>query len=268
MEFKLIILAIIQGVTEFLPISSSGHLNFLSYFMHLESMLFYFLVLHVGTAFAALWYFRKDIWDILRGLWDFIRRKATQDSKDSVRWVVLILIVSAPTAVAGIILRDHIESNSLLSLGAAWLATAGFLFLTKNHSGGKKDLHDFTYLNAFIVGLAQSFALIPGISRSGATIAAGLLLGATPFFAGRLSFLASFVAIFGAMLLEVISYIRQDIAMIPASQIITGLLVSFTVGLLSLRFLINLLSKGRLYLFSYYCFAMGAISIALYFINL
>ncbi|MGL4676412.1 MAG: undecaprenyl-diphosphate phosphatase [Brevinema sp.] len=269
----LIFLAVIQGITEFLPVSSSGHLNLISFFVPLpgEHLLLYFLVLHAGTSCAAIYFFREDIFHILKGLWKFDTK--TEDTCHSIKWLLLIICVSIPTALIGIPFKSSIESlgQNLLFLGIAWIVTASILLATKYISfqkdNQKNNLAEFTYQQAFFVGLAQSCALIPGISRSGVTIAMALFLGASPRFSGRLSFLASFVAIFGALLFETIDYISLGTSDVSLFPLITGFLVAFIAGLWSLKFLMSLLSHGKLYLFSFYCFGLGILSIILYFLR-
>ncbi|MDK2819083.1 MAG: undecaprenyl-diphosphate phosphatase [Spirochaetota bacterium] len=261
MLLELIFLAIIQGITEFLPVSSSGHLNVLAHFISFnqQHLLLYFLVLHAGTSFAAIYFFRKDLYIIFLGLWDFVNKKNTQESKDALKWIQLIIMVSIPTAIVGITLKSFIENqgSNLLIVGIAWIITAIILFSTKFFISKKIDLSTFTNKDAFLVGLAQSVALVPGISRSGSTITMALLLGATPSFAGKLSFLASFVTIFGALLLETLDYIKQGNSTLSYSMLFIGFIVAFIVGLMSLKFLINILKNGKLYLFSVYCFIIG-----------
>ena len=262
MLLQLIFLAIIQGITEFLPVSSSGHLNVLAYIVSFDqqNLLLYFLVLHAGTACAAIFYFRQDIYGIILGLWDFVTKKDTEQAKNAIKWVQLIIMVSIPTGIVGITLKKSVESlgSNLLVISIAWMVTAVILYATKFVVSKKLDLTTFTYKDAFLVGLAQSVALLPGISRSGSTIAMALFLGATPTFAGKLSFLASFVAIFGALLLEVLDYIKVGDSTISFTYLFIGFVVSFIVGLLSLKFLISILKHGKLFLFSVYCFIIGA----------
>jgi undecaprenyl-diphosphatase len=261
MLFTLVILAVVQGLTEFLPVSSSGHLNLISHFFALDAsnMLLFFLIVHAGTACAALFYFRKDIIDIILGFFDFITKKDTPRVKDAFKWSALVLTVSLPTGIIGITLKSHVEQlgTSLSNLGIALVVTAFILLATKYVKTKNLDLHSFGYKEAFLVGLAQSFALMPGISRSGSTIAMALILGATPLFAGKLSFLASFVAIFGALLLEVLEYMKEGKEIFPISYLIISFIVSFLVGLFALRFLMKILSHGKLYLFSLYCGVLG-----------
>ncbi|MGL4394506.1 MAG: undecaprenyl-diphosphate phosphatase [Brevinema sp.] len=262
MLWMLIFIAVVQGITEFLPVSSSGHLGIVAYFFQFytpETLLF-FLVVHAGTACAALYFFREDILNILIGFKDFFQRKDTPQKNDAFQWTLLIITVSIPTAIVGILFKDFIEGIPEyfpMIIPVMLMVTAFILLLTKFVKTNNKGLHDFTYKHAFVVGLAQSFALFPGISRSGSTIAAALLMGATPFFAGKLSFLASFVAIFGALLLEVLSFLKDGMIGLPLYYFAIGFVVAFLVGLWSLKFLIKILNNGKIYFFSIYCFVVG-----------
>ncbi|MGL4560689.1 MAG: undecaprenyl-diphosphate phosphatase [Brevinema sp.] len=262
MFWILMLIAVIQGITEFLPVSSSGHLSIISYFFKFETpeTLLFFLVVHAGTACAALYFFREDILNIVHGLFDCIQKKESSSKKDALQWINLIIFISIPTAIVGLTLKDWIELLPYeypIFVPIMLLITAIILLSTKFVKTNNKNLHDFTYKQALIVGVAQSFALFPGISRSGSTIAAALLLGATPYFAGKLSFLASFIAIFGALLLEIFSFIKNGSLGLPLYHFIVGFIVSFLVGLWSLKFLIRILNNGKIYFFSLYCFIIG-----------
>lgn len=269
MLVTLILIAIVQGITEFLPVSSSGHLAIIAKFLHFETSetMLFFLVVHAGTAVAALYYFWNDIMNILLGIKDLLTNKKTNLSQDAIKWIILIFMVSLPTGITGIFFRDVIENLGANPLGIpiALMITAIILLITKFTKSRNLDLSTFTYKQAFLVGIAQSFALMPGISRSGATIAMALILGATPLFAGKLSFLASFVAIFGALLLEIVDFIKLGSLELPLYDFIIGFVIAFVVGLWALKFLIKILSDGKLYLFSFYCFAISCILWILYF---
>lgn len=272
MLFILIFLAVVQGLTEFLPVSSSGHLSLISYIFSLDmsNMLLFFLVVHAGTAVAALFYFKNDIMNILIGLVDWVQKRKTSRAEDSLKWILLIFMVSLPTGIIGLTLKQPLEQlgNNMLNIGIALIVTAIILLRTKFIVSKNYDLHSFSYKSALLVGFAQSFALIPGISRSGSTIAMALFLGATSLFAGKLSFLASFVAIFGALLLEVFDYMQSEVVVFPLYYFIICFFVSFCVGLYALKFLMRILNHGKLYLFSPYCFLLGFGVILYYFIKL
>lgn len=271
--FELIILAIIQGLTEFLPISSSGHLNLLSYFMNFgtENLLLFFLILHAGTSFAAIYFFRKDIINICIGIGEIIRGRQTSNADDTRKWILLIACISLPTGIVGILFKSSIEKlgQNLLFLGSAWIITAIILWITKFYSKQEENINTFSYKKAFLVGLAQSCAVMPGISRSGSTIAMAMFLGATSQFSGKLSFLASFVPIFGGLFLEIIDLIRQDVVIkLPIMYLVVGFIVSFLTGIVALKILMKILTHGKLYIFSIYCLLLGISVSFLYFIKL
>jgi len=271
MLYILIIISIVQGITEFLPVSSSGHLTILAHFFNFytaETMLF-FLVVHSGTALAALYFFREDILKILIGMKELCFHKNTKLSQESLKWILLIFMVSLPTGIIGILFRHDIEKlgNFPLTLPIAFAITAVILLITKFVKSKSLGVMTFTYKQAFIVGIAQSVSLLPGISRSGATIAVALVLGATPLFAGKLSFLASFVVIFGALLFEILDFMKDGNLTLPIEYFIIGLIISFIVGLWSLKFLIRILNSGKIYFFSFYCFSLSLILWILYFLR-
>ncbi|MGL4387940.1 MAG: undecaprenyl-diphosphate phosphatase [Brevinema sp.] len=262
MLWILILIAIIQGITEFLPVSSSGHLAIIAHFFDFQTpeTLLFFLVVHAGTACSAVYFFRQDIINILLGFGDLLQKKESEQKKDALQWTLLIISVSIPTALIGFYFKDFIgvlPNNNPIIVPVMLIITAIILLMTRFTKVNHKTLHDFTYKHAFVVGLAQSFALFPGISRSGSTITVALLLGATPYFAGKLSFLASFVAIFGALLLEVLSFLKEGMVGLPIYYFGIGFVVAFFIGLWSLKFLINILNNGKIYYFSIYCFIVG-----------
>ncbi|MGL5720805.1 MAG: undecaprenyl-diphosphate phosphatase [Brevinema sp.] len=257
----LLVLAVIQGLTEFLPVSSSGHLVMISTLFSLpqnNDIILYYVLVHAGTACAAVFFFRKDILHILLGLKDILTAKKTLKASFALKWIGLVLVVTIPTAVTGIFLRHQIESLSFpLLVPAGLVVTASLLLWSQKRRQATHGLglSGFSLMSAFWVGLAQSCALLPGISRSGSTIAVALLLGARPVFAGKLSFLASMTAIFGALLLEVISVAKTGV--MPPLQFGLGFVVAFGVGVLSLGFLMTVLRTRKLHYFAYYCFAVA-----------
>lgn len=257
-----ILLAVVQGLTEFFPVSSSGHLYLFSLLFGQEkSNLLYVLCLHAGTALAALCFFRREIWAILRGLADFFLKKNTLRSHYALKWVGLITMVSLPTLIAGLILRNYIESLSVWT-PFMLIITGTILWSTQFARNKHLSLRNFSFKNAFLVGVAQSFGLLTGISRSGITISTALFLGATPKFAGKLSFLASFVPIFGALFFELFHVPVQELSV--SWKILTiGFVTAFFVGLFALRFLMAVLNSKKFYLFAYYCFAVAITAIAL-----
>lgn len=257
-----ILLAVVQGLTEFLPISSSGHLYLFSRLFGQEKLdLLYTLCLHAGTALAALCFFRREIGAILRGLVDVFLKKNTVKSYYALKWVGLIMMVSLPTLAAGLILRRYVQHLTVWT-PLMIMITGTILWSTQFVRNKHLSLRNFSFKNALLVGIAQSFGLLPGISRSGITISTALFLGATPKFAGKLSFLASFVPIFGALFLELAHVPVKELSL--SWKILTiGFVTAFFVGLFALRFLMAVLNSKKFYLFAYYCFAVAITAIAL-----
>lgn len=234
------ILGIVQGFTEFLPISSSAHLIFTQYLLGLKENFFYFdLFLHAGTLMATLIIFYKELWKLLF----------------SPRAITLIICAGIPTAIMGFILKDVIDSIWTLKISCISLFVTGvMLWLTRKVP--KKSTPDelfstITYQKAFLIGLAQGFAIFPGISRSGATISAALFCGTGRKDAGSFSFLLSIPSLIGAFGLKFIGTSGDHFP--QASLLLMGFLFSFITGVIALSFLLKLILKGKFYVFSYYC---------------
>jgi undecaprenyl-diphosphatase len=264
-------LGFVQGVTEFLPVSSSGHLViFQSLFGMDEPQVFLDVMLHIGTLAAVFIVFRKDILEIARAaLRIAATRKIGETSAD--KMLAAIVVGSAPTAIIGFLFAEQFEKMfaSMTSVGVGLLITGCLLMLTEwrarealaratNGSGGLRCLQ------AAVIGVAQGIAITPGISRSGSTIAVALLLGVPREMAARFSFLLSIPAILGALLFELKDYspaggigVAGDL---PA--ILAGTLVAAGVGIVSLRILLRIVEQGRISLFAYYCWLLGLLAIA------
>ena len=233
--WKVVLLGVVQGVTEFLPISSSGHLALLQNILSFKNMPVVFdALVHGGTLLAVLVYFWKDI-------------KKDISKKDV--WIPVIL-ATIPTAVFGLLFKDIIEASfsSPKIVGICFIITALILFLTRF---SKEKVECVSPKHGFLIGLFQCLALFPGISRSGATISCALYLGVSREEAGRFSFYIFIPAVLGALFLEL-----KGCPNIPRSFLL-GFFVSFTAGLVALKFLMKLVKKGKLYLFSFYCFILG-----------
>ena len=265
---KTLLLGIIQGLTEFLPVSSSGHLILAQTFLGVTdpheagaSAMLLEVVLHVATGIAVLYVFRKDIMGIITGCVskDAILRK---ESLTYSGWVILATI---PAAFVGIFFKGYINPlfDTTQGPGAAYLAsfmlfvTATLLFLSsikKTDTDGK-----LTLLRVLAIGIMQAIAITPGISRSGSTIAVALLVGVSRTEAGRFSFMLALPAIFGAALLES-RYIESWGALLSINMI-AGFIASFAVGIVALKFLLAFIKKGKLHYFGYYCAAAGVVSL-------
>ncbi len=248
-----ILLGIIQGLTEWLPVSSSGHLAAAKEFLNLQPPLIFYALLHVGTLSVVVTFFRKDILKILRAV-------AKGDFKsENGRFGISIIIGSVPTAAIGYVFKEFLESsfNDLLIVGSALLVTGFSLFVSGHREGNKK----LGFADSLLVGLAQGAALIPGLSRSGVTISTGLLRGVDKEKVFRFSFLLSIPAILGATFLEF-----KDLNIFIDSQdmaaAILGVTASIIIGYLSLNVLRKLIIEQRFHWFAVYCWIAGLILIA------
>ncbi len=255
-----IFLGIVQGLTEFFPVSSSGHLVFFqSLFGLKEPPIFFDVMLHVGTLLAVVIYLRKEILQIIQGLWAVLRGKS--EGRDGLRMFLWMVVASVPTGVMGIVLKDWFESVFARPrfVGLMLLVTGLILWLTRRVKGEGKDIRKMRWLDALLIGVAQGVAIIPGISRSGSTISAGLFLGLDRVLSGKFSFLLSIPAILGAALLES----RKVVSAGDVGTILIGTGVACVVGYFSLKILMKIISIGKVSHFSYYCWAMGVLMLLL-----
>jgi undecaprenyl-diphosphatase len=243
-----ILLAVVQGITEWLPVSSSGHLVLTQHFLGLSPPLIFDVLLHFGTAFVVFVVFWDDIKAILKAI-----AKGDFTSEEG-KLALLILIGSIPTAFIGLFLNDFIESLflNIQAVGGALLVTGVVLFLTKDRTGEREP----SYRDGILIGLAQGAALVPGISRSGSTIGVGMLLGIERQKAARFSFLLMLPAVLGAGFLEAGDINSSEIGL---DLMILGVLVSVIVGYISLQYLLRVITAGRFHLFAYYCWALGVL---------
>ncbi len=248
------LLGILQGLTEFLPISSSGHLVILQEWLGFdEPELLFDAALHLGTLIAIVVYFRRDLLGILRGL------RGEEAHRDSARHIVLLIVAgSIPAVVAGLFVALFLENMfSSTSLVGGTLILTGVVLHSVRHRAleGGREVEGMTFRDALLIGIAQALAIIPGLSRSGLTISAALLLGVERSTAARFSFLLAIPAILGANALEVVlQYHHNDIGALP---FLTGILTSTVVGYLALRILVKALHRGKFHLFSYYLWPLG-----------
>jgi len=247
--FQAIFLGAIQGITELLPISSSAHLLLIPKFLNWEgSGLFFDVSLHIGTLFAVIYYFRKDLKEYSVAFFTSIKNKKTESSKERIAWYILIATI--PGILGGFFLEDFAETLFRhpqitvfsLSLGAI------FLWFTDNHIKSKKNIEDINFKSSLIIGIGQTLSLIPGMSRSGITMSFGMLYGLTREAAAKFSFLLSVPITFGAAVYQLRKINSYEIG-IP---FYAGIISSFIFGLLALYFLFALLKKTNFNLFVYY----------------
>lgn len=254
-----LILGIIQGLTEFLPVSSSGHLELGTYFLGVQSEdnLLFSIILHGATACSTVVIFRKDILEIIKGVFKF-------EWNESTKFAAMIGLSMIPVGVVGVFFEDQIESffgGNILLVGTMLLVTAALLSFTYF---SKKNEGEITFKNSFFIGLAQAIAIMPGISRSGSTISTALLLGVNKEKAARFSFLMVLPPILGAMLLKTKDFLENPeiAANISSMNLTVGFLAAFLSGLLACQWMISIVKKGKLIYFAIYCGIVGLLAVA------
>ncbi len=251
-----ILLGLVQGLTEFLPISSSGHLVFAQYLLGMrEPNVLFDIILHLGTLLAVLVYFRRDIAQI------FTSSLAQKDESDGRRWIIMIILGTLPTALIGFAFQSQFESlfgkPRIVAL-MLWI-TAVLLFLSDHARSASKNPSRIKALQAILVGIAQGLAIIPGISRSGATITTGLFAGMDAKTSARFSFLLAIPAIIGASILEL-----KDLPPLRSSEswsYLCGAVIAFISGWIAIDILLKVLVRRKLWKFSLYLFLLGAIGL-------
>lgn len=265
-------LGLVQGVSEFLPISSSGHLSLFQHFFNLattDGSLFFDVLLHLGTLIAIFVYYWKDIVKLVKALIHLIQCIVSKQERQKVKRLtpaermVLMIIVATLPLFAILPIKDLVEGlySNTIFVGCALLATGAILFFSDRMARGKKGPKSATMLDALLVGVGQAVAVVPGLSRSGTSISAGMLRGFSRRFAVRFSFLMSIPAVLGANVLTIGDAVQQgiDTSMLPAY--ILGTAVAAVSGYFAIR-LVNLLaSKGKFGNFAYYCWGIGAAAV-------
>jgi len=251
-----IILGIIQGLTEFLPVSSSGHIELAQELMpgsvQEEDMLMT-VILHAATALSTIVIFRKDIMEILRGLFSFKKNEETMFS-------LKIVLSMIPAAFVGLFFEDAIESlftDNILLVGSMLLVTGVLLFLADKAKNTTKSVG---ILDALIIGLAQAIAILPGISRSGATISTSVLLGVDRSKAARFSFLMVVPLIMGKMAKDILDG-ALTAGSVDAVYLSAGFIAAFLTGLLACTWMIKLVKRSELKWFAIYCLVIGVVAI-------
>lgn len=261
--FQAIILGLVQGATEFIPVSSSGHLVLVPWLLGWQPPgLTFALAAHVGTAFAVLVYFIKDWLNMATGLW---RWMVTRKLNDDVVLLGLLVIGCIPVAVLGFTLRDQIaaafESPTVAAL--MLIGTAILLLASDREYESTREIKDATWRDALLIGVTQSLAVLPGLSRSGATIAGGLLRRLNREDAARYSFLLALPVIFGANAFEAIGLAQDGINSVQATTLLAGFLTSFASGYLVIRWLLNYLKTRSTRVFAFYCIGAAAFCLVL-----
>ena len=258
--YEAIILGIVQGLTEFLPISSSGHLEIASYILKTNPSenLMFTVVVHIATAISIIYVFRKDINEIIKGL--------TQFKKEQVDFIIKILISSVPVGVVGVLFEKEVESfftGNIVLVGSMLLITAALLFFTYFKKDDFKK--NISYTDAIAIGLAQALAILPGISRSGSTISMALLLNVNREKATKFSFLMVLVPIFGILILKSIKGFTEisetsNLILFDSSYII-GFISALFSGVFACKVMLKIVKESKLIYFSAYCLLVGSIGI-------
>jgi undecaprenyl-diphosphatase len=253
---KVIFLAILQGITEFLPISSSGHLAVCQNILGIkdESSVLLAVILHAGTLLSILIYYFKELIALLE--------------KKNHRVILLIIIGTIPAGIFGILIKkagfvDKIFTNMLIP-GIGLLITASLLKWGMTRNEGTKEIRDLSFIQALTVGLYQAFAIFPGISRSGSTIIGSISQKLKRSEAATFSFMLAIPAIGGAAFIEILSYFKNPHSFgeqFPFFTLIIGFIISAVVGFFALKLLLRSLKKGSLTPYAYYCFTLGSIII-------
>ena len=276
---KVIIMGLIQGLTEFLPISSSGHLAIFGNMLGWQdSGILFEVLLHVGTLAAVFAAFYKDIADLIKEGFLLVGRfflalagkiKWRQVlNNDKKYFVCYILLSMLPTAALGLLLKKTIEEayTGTLIPGIGLLVTGAILLYTLKVPAGKKGEKEMTFGDALLIGTAQGIATLPGVSRSGSTIVTARVRGLTPELAVRFSFIMSIPAILGAVVLQIHDGAAESLSAGTLGLYLLGAAVAAVSGFLCIKWLLGIIRKGKLYYFAYYCFGMGVLAIILNFV--
>jgi undecaprenyl-diphosphatase len=257
------LLGLLQGFTEFLPISSSGHLVLAQSLIPGFSQpgVLFDVALHLGTLLAVCVYFWRDLWALARSV--LCPNSPGAAAERRLLW--LLLVGSLPTAAMGLLFREHFERMFTDAQGASvWLMITGvLLFLTDRVSGQERGVSAMSTFDALVIGTAQGLSIIPALSRSGATIAAGVFLGLERGFLVRYSFLLSIPAVAGAFVLELIIHRHEVFHTIDLLAYGVGALASAVVGYWSIAVLLNMTRSRRLSVFAYYCWVVGGLALLL-----
>ncbi|MCI6461144.1 MAG: undecaprenyl-diphosphate phosphatase [Prevotella sp.] len=255
-----LILGLVQGLTEYLPVSSSGHLAIGSYLFGIEGEenLAFTVAVHVATVLSTLVILWKEIDWIFRGLFKM-------QLNDETRYVINIIISMIPVGIVGVFFKDTVENifgSGLLIVGCMLLLTA--MLLTFSYYAKPRQKEKISLRDAFIIGIAQACAVMPGLSRSGSTIATGLLLGNKKEKLAQFSFLMVIPPILGEALLDILKAVKGEelFGGIDTMSLIIGFLAAFISGCLACQWMINVVKKGKLIYFGIYCAIAGAITIA------
>jgi len=264
--FQGIIIGIVQGLTEFLPVSSSAHLVFIQHILGVESSLAFDTFLHLGTLIAVIWFFRYDIIKMISAwilsIQDIIRGRFKEgfysDPYKRLAWYVILATI--PVGIVGLFFEDAVDSlfSGALYVPAFFLFVTGtILYLSQRMASGNVNMNNISKKEALWMGLGQACAILPGLSRSGTTIAAGLTIGLDKEFAAKFSFILSIPAILGAFLVQASDIgSALDANFLP---VIFGFIASIIAGYMAIKWMLDLIKNRSLDIFAFYCWIVGIV---------
>ena len=263
-----IVLGLVQGLAEFLPISSSGHLALLQQWFGIEenNVLLFAVLLHVGTLISVFIVYWKDIWELIRELFLTIKDLCTGrglrlEERPTRKLGVMIIVATIPTGIIGLLFNDFFNGlyNSVVPIGAGLIITGFLLVIAERTGHSNRGINQMNYRNALFVGAIQGIAIWPGISRSGSTLFGSLLCNLDRKFAVKFVFLISIPSILGSAVLEAPAAIQSGIQMADLGPIIAGMAVAAISGLIAIKSMIKIVSNKKLSYFSYYVWLLGAV---------
>ena len=261
-----IIIGIVQGLTEFLPVSSSAHLIFIQKLLGVESSLAFSTFLHLGTLLAVLWFFRADVYKLIKAWWltidDLLQRRFMEGLYEDVYKILswFVILATIPVAIVGLLFESHVDAlfaGALYAPAFFLFVTGTILYLSQRFASGKIDMSNLGWFQSLFMGLGQACAILPGLSRSGTTIAAGLESGLDKEFADKISFILSIPAIFGAVIVQfkdIGSAIGAD-----SAAVLLGFIAAFISGYLAIKWLLDLIQNKSLDIFALYCWIVGIV---------
>ena len=273
--FEALILGLLQGLTEYLPVSSSGHLAIGSHILGIEAEenLMFTVAVHVATVLSTLVVLGGEIIRLVRGTFGPFNAGASGLARLNAdqRYMLNILVSMIPIFVVGIFFKDAVESifgQGLLVVGCCLLVTAGLL--AYSYYGKPRQKENISLVDAFIIGVAQAVAVLPGLSRSGSTIATGLILGNNKAHMAQFSFLMVIPPILGEALLDTIKAAKEGFSAafgdLSVMALVVGFVAAFVSGIAACKWMIGIVRRGKLIYFAYYCVAVGAVTLAYHFI--
>lgn len=273
--FEALILGLLQGLTEYLPVSSSGHLAIGSHILGIEAEenLMFTVAVHVATVLSTLVVLGGEIIRLVRGTFGPFNAGASGLARLNAdqRYMLNILVSMIPIFVVGIFFKDAVESifgQGLLVVGCCLLVTAGLL--AYSYYGKPRQKENISLVDAFIIGVAQAVAVLPGLSRSGSTIATGLILGNNKAHMAQFSFLMVIPPILGEALLDTIKAAKEGFNAafgdLSVMALVVGFVAAFVSGIAACKWMIGIVRRGKLIYFAYYCVAVGAVTLAYHFI--